>query len=73
MEEAQNNKRLRIFLFFLSLSIVFWLLINLSKTYNVDIPFRLEYVDLPGKKLFQSDPDHQVILSLKAAGFKIVK
>ena len=73
MEEAQNNKKLRIFLFFLSLSFVFWLLINLSKTYTVDIPFRLEYLDLPGKKLFQSDPDHQVILSLKAAGFKIIR
>ncbi len=73
MEEAQNNKKLRIFLFFLSLSFVFWLLINLSKTYTVDVPFRMKYVDLPGKKLFQSDPDHQVIISLKAAGFKIVR
>lgn len=73
MEQAQNNKKLRIFLFFLSLSFVFWLLINLSKTYTVDIPFRLNYVDLPAKKLFQSDPENKIVLSLKTAGFKIVR
>lgn len=73
MEQAQNNKKLRIFLFFLSLSIVFWLLINLSKTYTVDIPFRLNYVDLPAKKLFQSDPENKIVLSLKTAGFKIIR
>lgn len=73
MEQAQNNKKLRIFLFFLSLSFVFWLLINLSKTYTIDIPFRLNYVDLPAKKLFQSDPENKIVLSLKTAGFKIVR
>ena len=73
MEQAQNNKKLRIFLFFLSLSFVFWLLINLSKTYTVDIPFRLNYADLPAKKLFQNDPENTIVLSLKTAGFKIIK
>ena len=72
-ENLQNNRKLRIFLLFLGLSFFFWLIINLSKEYITELPFEAEYVDLPSNKLFQSEPENQVKLSIKSIGFNILK
>lgn len=71
--EIQNNQRkLRVFLVFLLLSMMFWSLIKLSKEYIADVEFELAYSDIPNNKLIQNNPEKKVILTLKTVGFKLL-
>lgn len=72
-EIKQNQKKLRVFLLFLLLSILFWSLIKLSKEYITDVEFDLVYSDIPNNKLIQNEPDQKVKLTLKTIGFKLLK
>ena len=72
-EVKQNQKKLRVFLLFLMLSILFWSLIKLSKEYIADVEFELAYSDIPNNKLIQNEPDQKVKLTLKTIGFKLLK
>ena len=72
-EIKQNQKKLRVFLLFLMLSILFWSLIKLSKEYITDVEFELVYSDIPNNKLIQNEPDQKVRLTLKTIGFKLLK
>ena len=72
-ESLKNNKRLRVFLLFLLLSLLFWTLIKLSKNYISDVEFNLVYTDEPKNKLFEKEPDQKVVLTLKTMGFKLLK
>jgi len=71
-EVQQNQKKLRIFLIFLALSILFWSLIKLSKEYIADVEFDLDYSDMPQNKLIQNNPEKKVTLTLKTVGFKLL-
>lgn len=68
----KNNKKLRIFLLFLMLSILFWMLIKLSKNYIADVEFNLSYTDIPQNKLLQNEPLTKIKLSVKTVGFKLL-
>lgn len=71
-EIQKNHKKLRVFLVFLLLSILFWSLIKLSKEYIADVEFELAYSDIPKNKLIQNEPDKKVKLTLKTVGFKLL-
>ena len=71
-EAKKNQKKLRIFLIFLVLSILFWSLIKLSKEYISDVEFELVYSDIPQNKLIQNEPEEKVKLTLKTIGFKLL-
>ncbi len=71
-EAKKNQKKLRIFLIFLVLSILFWSLIKLSKEYISDVEFELIYSDIPQNKLIQNEPEKKVKLTLKTIGFKLL-
>lgn len=71
-ETLKNNRKLRVFLLFLLLSIIFWSLIKLSKDYIADVEFELKYTDIPNNKLIQNEPDQKVKLTLKTIGFKLL-
>ncbi|MGI9532871.1 CdaR family protein [Lutimonas sp.] len=71
-EVKQNQKKLRVFLLFLFLSILFWSLIKLSKEYISEVEFELAYSDIPNNKLIQNEPDQKVKLTLKTIGFKLL-
>jgi len=71
-ESLKNNKKLRVFLLFLFLSILFWSLIKLQKEYITDIEFELAYSDVPKNKLIQNRPETKVKLTLKTTGFKLL-
>jgi hypothetical protein len=71
-EAKKNQKKLRIFLIFLVLSILFWSLIKLSKEYISDVEFELVYSDIPQNKLIQNEPEQKVKLTLKTIGFKLL-
>ena len=70
--ERKNNKKLRVFLVFLSLSFIFWTLIKLSKEYIADVDFELRYTDIPNNKLIQKAENEKVKLTLKTSGFKLL-
>ncbi len=72
-EVKQNQKKLRVFLLFLILSILFWSLIKLSKEYIADVEFELAFSHIPNNKLIQNEPDQKVKLTLKTIGFKLLK
>ena len=72
-EVNQNQRKLRVFLLFLFLSILFWSLIKLSKEYISEVEFELAYSDIPNNKLIQNEPDQKVKLTLKTIGFKLLK
>jgi len=73
IESLKNKKKLRIFLLFLTLSILFWMLIKLSKNYIVDVEFDLVYTEIPQNKLLQNEPSTKLKLTVNTIGFKLLK
>lgn len=71
-DSLKSNKKLRVFLLFLFLSILFWSLIKLSKEYIAEVEFDLSYSDVPQNKLIQNEPDEKVTLTLRTVGFKLL-
>ena len=69
----KNNKKMRVFLLFLSLSLLFWMLIKLSKNYTATINVNLTYVDLPEKKMLQEDPISTIKVTVNSGGFRLLK
>ena len=65
--------RLRIFLVFLILTIIFWLLINLSKTYTSNVEFNVEYINLPADKDIQNEPISLINATLVSTGFNLFR
>ncbi|WP_422090655.1 CdaR family protein [Tenacibaculum ovolyticum] len=57
---------------FLTASILFWLLINLSKEYTTQINFDLVYTNLPIKKTIIETPIKQIPLLVKGSGFNLI-
>jgi hypothetical protein len=70
---AKNNRRARIFLFFLVLSSIIWLLIELSKPYSSEALFKVEYEGVPSDKLLQNNPLTELIVNLNAPGFSLLR
>ncbi len=71
-DSVVNKKRLRVFLLFLLLSLIFWMLIKLSKNYISDVEINLAYTDIPQNKLLQNIPDQKINLTVKTIGFKLL-
>ena len=72
-ESIKNKRRLRAFLIFLLMSILFWMLIKLSKNYISDVEFDLAYTDIPQSKLLQNVHDQKIVLTVRTIGFKLLK
>lgn len=72
IDSKNSNKRLKVFLLFLLMALLFWLLIKLSKNYISDVEFNLVYTDVPQKKLLQNVPDQKIILTVKTIGYKLL-
>jgi len=72
-QRLKANLKLRVFLVFLSLSVILWLLINLSKTYTDDVSFEVKYINLPKDKVMQSTPIDQITASVVASGFNLLR
>ncbi|MCF6213107.1 MAG: YbbR-like domain-containing protein [Flavobacteriaceae bacterium] len=60
------------FLFFVLLSFLFWLLINLSKEYISTAQFKVSYVNLSKARVLQNTPLDKLKLEIKAHGFKFL-
>ena len=69
----KNNRKFKVFLFFLVLTSIIWLLIELSKTYTSSTVFNVEYKNLPNDKLLQIKPVAKLDVAIKAPGFNLLK
>ncbi len=69
----KNNRKVKVFLFFLVLTSIIWLLIELSKTYTSSTVFNVEYKNLPNDKLLQTKPVAKLDVAIKAPGFNLLK
>ncbi|TDQ27942.1 YbbR-like domain-containing protein [Tenacibaculum caenipelagi] len=56
---------------FLTTSIFFWLLINLSKEYNAEVEYDIEYTKLSLQKTLISTPVKKITLILKSSGYNL--
>jgi len=72
-KKLKNNKKLRVFLLFLALSLLFWMLIKLSREYVGQTTVNLNYTNIPDDKLFQAAPLNKVSVTLKSIGFNLLK
>ncbi|MGQ3678855.1 YbbR-like domain-containing protein [Tenacibaculum discolor] len=57
---------------FLTASIFFWLLINLSKEYDTTIVYDVEYTQLPQQKTLIETPINNLSLKLKSSGYNLL-
>lgn len=71
-KQLKANFKLKTLLVFLSLSILFWMLIKLSKTYSSDVVFKVDYNNLETAKTLQSDPIKEVTASVVSTGFNLI-
>jgi hypothetical protein len=69
----KNNRKTKVFVFFLILTSIIWLLIELSKTFTSTAVFKIEYKNLSSDKLVQVMPITKVETAIKAPGFSILK
>ncbi len=69
----QNNRKTKIFIFFLVVTSIIWLLIELSKTYTSSAVFKIEYKNLSSDKLVQVKPISKVEVAIKGTGFSLLK
>lgn len=59
------------FIGFLSASVFFWLLINLSKEYKTEVEFDIEYTKLPQQKILLKTPLKKLKIILKSTGYQL--
>ena len=73
IKSLKSNKKIKIFLFFLVLSSIIWMLMELSKSYITPVVFNVEYTDLPPSKLVLKKPISEFEVAIKAPGFTLIK
>ncbi len=66
------NRKLTTVLICLLISIIFWLLIALSRDYPARVSFPIVYTNLPGSKIIVNDLPDTLALQIKAKGFRIL-
>ena len=57
---------------FLIASVFFWLLINLSKEYNAEVEYDIEYTQLPQQKTLIEAPFNKLTLNVKSSGYNLL-
>lgn len=68
-----DNRKIKVFLFFLVLTSIIWMLIELSKTYTSFAVFKVDYKNLPANKLLQNRPISEINVAFRAPGFTVLK
>jgi len=68
-EKVRLNRRVATFIACLALSVLFWLLMNLSKDYTIIVSYPVEYVNTPQDKVISNLLPSTVDLEIRARGF----
>jgi YbbR domain-containing protein len=71
-ETIRLNRRLVSFLFCVVVSAFFWLLLSLSKEYNIVLSFPVEYLNQPEDKVIANDLPSRIEIEIRARGFDLV-
>ena len=69
--QSQGLRRFSGMIAFILVSTSLWLIIKLSDTYTVTVPFAIHYVDIPASQLIE-DNGQDVTASVKTSGFKLL-
>lgn len=69
----RNNRKTRIFLFFLFLTSIIWFIVALSKPYTSSTKVSVVYTNLPSSKLLLNQPVKEIDILLNATGFNLIK
>lgn len=69
----KSTKKQHVLLVFLLCSTLFWFLTKLSKEYETEVVYNVNFQNLPNSKLFQNTPVDEVKLYIKATGFNLIK
>ena len=67
------NRKIRVFLFFLILTSIIWLIIELSKTYSTTTKIKVIYANLPPSKLLLKKPIGEIEGEINTTGFSLLK
>jgi hypothetical protein len=70
--KASVNRKLYVFLFCLSLSILFWLLNTLSKTSSTQVLFDVSYINEPINKVILNELPKQLTIKIRGLGFDLM-
>lgn len=74
MAKEEHNHSIRSFsgmIIFILIAALLWLIIKLSDTYTVTVPFAIHYVDVPASQLIQ-DNNQEVNATVTTTGFKLL-
>lgn len=70
-EQSHGFRRLSILVIFILISGLLWLIIKLSDTYTVTVPFAIHYVDIPASQIVL-DNGQEVNATVTTSGFKLL-
>ena len=70
-EQSHGFRRLSILVIFILISGLLWLIIKLSDTYTVTVPFAIHYVDIPASQIVL-DNGQEVNATVTTTGFKLL-
>jgi len=72
LPKLKFNKRVQVILVCFFVSIVFWFLIAMSKTYTDKFIFPVRYINFPDQRIVVNDLPKTITLSVKTSGFSIL-
>lgn len=71
VEQHHSFRRLSGMIVFILVAALLWLIIKLSDTYTVTVPFAIHYVDVPASQLIQ-EKDQEINATVTTTGFKLL-
>ncbi len=71
-EGIHLNRRVITFLICVLMAIFFWLMMSLSKEYNISINFPVKYINLPEDKVLANQLPQFIDIDIKANGFNLL-
>ena len=71
VEQAQGFRKFSGMIIFILTAALLWLIIKLSDTYTITVPFAIHYVDIPASQHI-SDNDQEINATVTTTGFKLL-
>lgn len=68
-----QNKKINVFLLFLTLSFIVLMVLKLSTIYTNTISFKINKIQVPESYLVLNDSSHELKITLKTSGFNLLK
>lgn len=72
LPKLKFNKRVQVILICFFVSVVFWFLIAMSKTYTDKFTIPVRYINFPDQRLVVNELPDKLVLSVKTTGFRIL-